>query len=72
MTHAIGFQEITGLRIQGLQQAPLSPALQATVQSGAITWSAGMQHHMEIGFDGETPLFRVRMNNRISRMRTQR
>ena len=54
MTHAIGFREITGLRIQGLQQAPLSTALQATVQSGVMTWSIGLQHHMEIGFDGET------------------
>ena len=54
MTHAIGFQEITALRLQGLQQAPMSPALQAMVQSGVMTWSAGLQHHMEIGFDGET------------------
>ena len=54
MTHAAGFQEITALRIQGLQQAPLSSALQATVRSGVMTWSAGLQHHMEIGFDGET------------------
>ena len=54
MTHAIGFQEITALRLQGPQHTPLSTALQATVQSGTMTWSAGLQHHMEIGFDGET------------------
>ncbi len=54
MTHALGFQAITAVRIQGLLQARLSPALQATVHSGVMTWSAGAQHHMEIGFDGET------------------
>jgi hypothetical protein len=54
MTHATGLREITALRIQGLQQAPMSPALNASVQSGMMTWSAGLQHHMEIGFDGET------------------
>ncbi|MBP6440228.1 MAG: VOC family protein [Caldilineaceae bacterium] len=54
MTHAIELREITALRIQGPQQAPLSPALQAMVQSGMMTWSAGAQHHLEIGFDGET------------------
>ena len=54
MTHAPGFQEITAVRLQGPQQAAWSPALQATVQSGVMTWSAGLQHHMEIGFDGET------------------
>ncbi len=54
MTHAPGLQEITALRLQGPQQAPMSPALQATVQSGVMTWSAGLPHHLEIGFDGET------------------
>lgn len=54
MTHATGFQEITALRIQGPQHTPLSTTLQATVQSGVMTWSAGVQHHLEIGFDGET------------------
>jgi len=54
MTHAIGLREITALRIQGLQQAPMSPALKATGQSGVMAWSAGLQHHVEIGFDGET------------------
>jgi hypothetical protein len=53
MTHALELQEITALRLQGPQQAPMSPALQATVQSGVMTWSAGLPHHLEIGFDGE-------------------
>ena len=52
MTHAIGFQEITALRIQGLQQAPMSPALQAMVQSGVMRWFAGLQDHMEMASVG--------------------
>jgi hypothetical protein len=54
MTHAKGFREITALRLQGSQQVPMSPTLWATVQSGVMTWAAGLQHHLELGFDGET------------------
>jgi hypothetical protein len=54
MTHAAGFREITALRVQGPQQPPLSAVLQAAVDTGAVAWCAGSQHHMEIGFDGET------------------
>jgi hypothetical protein len=54
ITHAAGFREITALRVQGPQQTPLSAVLQAAVDTGAVTWCPGSQHHMEIGFDGET------------------
>ena len=54
LAHAAEFREITALRVQSPQQTPLSAVFQAAVDTGAVTWCTGSQHHMEIGFDGET------------------
>ncbi len=51
--HAIGFQKLTSLRIQGPQAAPPSAAWRAVVDMGIATMEAGDSALMEIGFDGE-------------------
>jgi len=51
--HLTGFRELTSLNIQmpGLTQA--SATLQSLMKMKGITFTAGNQHVMEIGFDGE-------------------
>ena len=51
MDHAIGFREVTSLRLYGPASSPPSPALQAALQTGVFTWRADAEHWIEVGFD---------------------
>lgn len=53
LEHAVGFREITSLRIQCLQSMPQSVALRAVVEMGIVAVRAGTPALIEIGFDGE-------------------
>lgn len=54
LAHAVGFQEITSLRIQCPPSTPPSDALRAVVEMDIVTMRTGTPILMEIGFDGET------------------
>ena len=53
LDHAIGFREMTSLRLQSPQSVPQSAALRAVVEMEMMTVSTGGPALMEIGFDGE-------------------
>jgi len=53
LDHAVGFREMTSLRLQGPQSVPQSAALRAVVEMEMMTVSTGGPALMEIGFDGE-------------------
>ena len=53
LEHAIGFREMTSLRLRSPQSVPPSAALRAVVEMDIVTVSTGGPSLMEIGFDGE-------------------
>lgn len=53
LEHAIGFREITSLRLQCPQATTPSAALRAVVEMGIVAVRTGVPTLMEIGFDGE-------------------
>jgi hypothetical protein len=53
LDHAIGFREMTSLRLQRPQAMSLSAALRAVVEMEVLTVNTGGPALMEIGFDGE-------------------
>jgi len=53
LEHGAGLRELTALRIFGPWPTPLSPAMQAAGDTGAIAFRQSREHFAEIGLDGE-------------------
>lgn len=51
--HAIGFQNITRVKIIAPSGNVFSPELKAIAEAGLISVDSGKDYLMEIGFDGE-------------------
>jgi hypothetical protein len=53
LRHAVGFEEITALRLHGPSEAQVSSELSAVIETGVVELGEPGEPLLEVGFDGE-------------------